>query len=180
LASELQSVDIKQLLGALLLFLKFLLFESFFLVVVFGFLDFFLLFLFLSGSHVLEDGRLFQNISCESVFVIELSCEGTRIALACDDVVDHDHMHFGEFAFGTANVLLDELVQTLEHFGIWELSVDDVVCIIFSTCLFEGGLGSLFKSEKLQNVLRIRSQVFSDIIQVYDVGLDSITFRLNF
>jgi hypothetical protein len=52
------------------------------------------------------------------VFIIELTCEWARFALTSNDVVDYEHVHFRELAFGTAYIFLNELVQYFEHFSV--------------------------------------------------------------
>jgi hypothetical protein len=88
------------------------------MVLIFGLFSlFFFLFLFTSG-HVFQNWGVFQDIGCNSVLIIELTCEWTRLALTSNDVVDNEHVHFWELAFGTAYIFLNELVQYFEHFGV--------------------------------------------------------------
>ncbi len=120
MASELKSVDIEQLLSGFL-FLYYFFFLALFGVLIVQVLSIFNLFLFLfllACSHVFQNGRVLQNISGKPVLVVQLPCEWTGVALSCNDVVDYDHVHFGEFAFRAANVLLDKLIQHFKHFGV--------------------------------------------------------------
>jgi hypothetical protein len=118
-AAEFQRVDVEQLFGCLLLFLWFLFFAFFGMQVwILGFFDLFFFLFLLTSCHVFQNWGVFDDVGCEVVFIIEFTCEGARFALASNDVVDDKHVHFGELAFGTADVFLNELVQYFEHFRV--------------------------------------------------------------
>lgn len=84
-------------------------------------------------------------------------------------------MHFGQFAFGAANILLNELIQTLQHLIVVEFAVNDIVGVILATCLLECGLGGLFKAEEFEDVVGVGAEVFGDVGEVDDVGFYAVS-----
>jgi hypothetical protein len=88
-------------------------------------------------------------------------------------------VHFGEFALGTADVLLDELVQHFAEVLLGEVAVDDVVGVVLAAGLLEGGLGGLFEAEELEDVLLVGAQLFGHVAQVHDVRLDAVALALD-
>ena len=165
LAPELQRVHVEKLFCRfLLLFFLLLQFLSVLVMRLLCFLYFFLLFLLLACCHVFRGRRVFEDVGCKFVFVIEFAGEGAGVALASDDVVDYDHVHFGEFAFGTADVLFDKFVKNFKHIAISELPVDNVIGIVLTSSLLECGLRGLLKAEKLKYVLRVCSQILCYIV----------------
>lgn len=114
------------------------------------------------------------------MFVIKLTGKGTGVTLSCNDVVDDDHVHFWEFAFGTANVLFNEFIQNFQHFGIGKLAIDDVVSIVLAAGFLESGLRGFLEPEKLQDILWIGSEMFGNVDKVDDVGFDTVSFGFDF
>lgn len=82
------------------------------------------------------------------MFVVELAYKRARIALSGDFLIDYLHVHFGELTFWTANVFLNELIEHFDHLLVFELAVNDVICVIFTSCFLESCLGCLFESEE--------------------------------
>jgi hypothetical protein len=123
---------------------------------------------------------VFCDKSRQSVLVVQLSHKGTRVTLAIYFIPVNSEVHFGELALGAANIFFNELIQYFSQIFLSELSVDDVVSVILSTCLFEGCLGGLFEAEPFQDILLVCSEMLCHITEIYDVCLDAITLGLDF
>lgn len=113
------------------------------------------------------------------MFVVELANEGTGVALAVDVIVDDLHMHLGQLALGAADVLFDELVQTLAELLFVKLAVDDVVGVVLAAGFLENGLRRLLEAKEFEDVLLVGSEVLGDISQIDDVALDAVALAFN-
>jgi hypothetical protein len=72
-------------------------------------------------------------------------------------LINNNHVHFWEFAFGTANIFLDVFIKAFLHLLLIKISIYNIVGIIFSSCLFENSLRSFLEAKKLENILLIGS-----------------------
>lgn len=133
-----------------------------------------------TSSHVFGLRRVFEDEGCETVFAVEIANEGTRVALSCDFVAGHCHVHFWKFAFGTEDVLVNEFVKYFSEFLFGEVAIDDIVSVVFAAGFLEGGLGGFFGAEPLEDVLGVGSQISGDISQVDDIGLDTVALAFDF
>lgn len=113
------------------------------------------------------------------MLVIELTHERTGVTLAIDLVSIDCDVHLGQFAFRTADILFNELIQHLPEIFLSELSVDDVVGIVLSSSLLESSLGGLFEAKPFKDVLLIGSQMLGHIAQVHYIRLDSVALALD-
>ena len=75
------------------------------------------------------------------MLAVQLSNKRTGVTLT-DDLVAlyYLHMHLWQFALGTTNVLIDELVEYFSQLFLGEVALDDVLCIVFATSFFESSL----------------------------------------
>jgi hypothetical protein len=92
---------------------------------------------------------VFDDEFRERMFTIEFSHEGTGIALPVDFLSNDTHVHFRQFAFGTADVFFDEFVQHFTKILFTEVAIYDVVRVVLAACFFERSGGSFLESEKL-------------------------------
>jgi len=145
-----------------------------------SFFLFHLYFDYFCGSLTFVSWWIFNDVSGKFMLVIELSNKWTWITLSIYLLSVDSHVHFWQFAFGTANIFFNKLVQYFSQILFRKISIDDVIGIVFATSFFKGSLRCLFKTKPFQYILFISSQMFGDLSKVDNVGFNSVTFALNF
>ena len=86
---------------------------------------------------------------------VKVSYEGAGVTLSCDFFSNDLHVHFRKFTFGAQNVFVDVPVQDFSEFLLTEISVDNVVCVVFTSGFLESCLRGLLAAKPLEDILSI-------------------------